>query len=344
MKKILFFAAFTFCVQFSHSQVGIGTSNPQGAFEVVNTTDGMLISRVALVNTTTATILTPTKSEMAYNTATAGDVTPGYYYWETTPTVATDRWIRLANSSNDDWKKTGNAGTTPGTNFIGTTDAQDLRFKTGGTDRLNVSNTSGQLQTYTLGSATDPSYSFQTDSNSGIYSAAADNINITTGGTERVRIDANGNVGINKTATEKLDVNGNVRLSGALMPNNISGTTGKALLSAGAGVAPTWTPYTYTNLGNTLEISKYFSTISTPNGGSGNWPNNTVRAFVITGPVTVNSTLFINFIGPYVASNAGLIIQSVTSETGQIRVAVLNTSGATIPGGLSIPITIAGFF
>ena len=50
-----------------------------------------------------------------------------------------------------------------------------------------------------------------------------------------------GNVGIGTAApTQALDVTGNVRFSGALMPNNLAGTTGQVLTSAGAGVAPTW--------------------------------------------------------------------------------------------------------
>lgn len=47
------------------------------------------------------------------------------------------------------------------------------------------------------------------------------------------------NVGIGiATPTERLHVNGNVRFSGALMPNNLPGTTGQILISQGAGVAP----------------------------------------------------------------------------------------------------------
>ena len=51
-----------------------------------------------------------------------------------------------------------------------------------------------------------------------------------------------GFVGINNAApTEKLDVTGNIRFSGALKPNNLSGTAGQFLTSQGASSAPTWT-------------------------------------------------------------------------------------------------------
>ncbi len=41
-------------------------------------------------------------------------------------------------SMNAQWSLTGNAGTTPGTNFIGTTDNRDLVFKTNGTEKMKV--------------------------------------------------------------------------------------------------------------------------------------------------------------------------------------------------------------
>ena len=52
---------------------------------------------------------------------------------------------------------------------------------------------------------------------------------------------ASGYVGINtNTVSEALTVNGNVRFSGALMPNNLPGTAGQFLQSAGPGAPPVW--------------------------------------------------------------------------------------------------------
>lgn len=182
------------------AQVGIGNTTPQGTLDVSSTNDGLLIPRIALTNTSTATIITPTKSELVYNTATAGDVTPGYYYWETTPTVASDRWIRLVSgTTSNDWSTTGNSGTTAGTNYVGTTDAQDLRFKTQATDRLNISNTNGQLQSYYSGAAATPAFSWNADPNTGILRSAADNLGITTNGVEGLRVRENSSVSIGAT-------------------------------------------------------------------------------------------------------------------------------------------------
>lgn len=58
---------------------------------------------------------------------------------------------------------------------------------------------------------------------------------------ERMRLDAEGRLGIGTSPSQALDVIGNVRFSGALMPNNTAGTSGQVLTSAGAGLVPIWT-------------------------------------------------------------------------------------------------------
>lgn len=167
------------------SQVGVGTITPNAALDITSTDNGILVPRIALVNTTTATVVTPTTSEIVYNTATINDVTPGFYYWNGTA------WVRILTGTNDDWKTTGNTSTTAGTNYIGTTDAVDLRIKTQATDRWNISNTNnGQLQSYSLGTAALPTYSWQTDTNTGLFSSGADQLDFSTNATARFRIPA----------------------------------------------------------------------------------------------------------------------------------------------------------
>ena len=108
-----------------YAQVGIGTTTPEAALDVSSTNDGLLFPRVALTATDVATINTPTVSELVYNTATSApgpnQVTPGFYYWNDSI------WVRVATGSN--WSLTGNSGSDPNTNFIGTTDNQPLNFR-----------------------------------------------------------------------------------------------------------------------------------------------------------------------------------------------------------------------
>ncbi len=61
-------------------------------------------------------------------------------------------------------------------------------------------------------------------------------------GTTLSAVDKSGNIGIGNAApSQKLDVTGNIKFSGALMPNNLPGTSGNVLTSQGAGTAPIWT-------------------------------------------------------------------------------------------------------
>ncbi len=94
---------------------------------------GILIPRVPLTQTSSNAPIGGgvATSLMVYNTATANDVTPGYYYWDGT------KWVRILGSNNA-WLLLGNAGTTAGTNFLGTTDAQSLVFKTNNTEWMRL--------------------------------------------------------------------------------------------------------------------------------------------------------------------------------------------------------------
>lgn len=208
IRLLLYIGILISVSQNSYSQVGISTTNPEGALDITSSNDGVLIPRIALTANNSALPLTaPTISELIYNTATvagANGVSPGYYYWDGS------LWIGLQIGRNSDWSITGNSGTTAGTNFIGTTDAQDFRIKTGigGIDRWNISNTNnGQLQSYSLGTAALPIYSWQTDPNTGLFSPSADVLATSTNGNERMRIEADGDVGIGTSAASyKLSV------------------------------------------------------------------------------------------------------------------------------------------
>jgi trimeric autotransporter adhesin len=115
---------------------------------------GFLPNEVSLSATNSASpFTTPDTGLVVYNYATAGtapnNVVPGYYYWTGSawvmmlaPGVGTSGQVLTSNgggapswttiSTNSGWSLTGNSGTTVGTNFIGTTDAQPLEFKVNG--------------------------------------------------------------------------------------------------------------------------------------------------------------------------------------------------------------------
>ena len=125
----------------SFSQVGIGTTNPDtnAVLDITSTATapgGLLLPRVQLIATNNAAPLTaPVEPGMTvYNLASVNDVTPGYYYHNGTV------WVRIAanSDSSDDWKTTGNAGTSVASNFIGTTDNVSFQIRTNGNERIRV--------------------------------------------------------------------------------------------------------------------------------------------------------------------------------------------------------------
>ncbi len=142
----------------SIAQVGVDTTTPRGALDVSSTTQGIVFPNVALVNINTQTAINPQggaipAGTVVYNTATSGtapnNVAPGLYYWNGS------RWVAFAGSPGGlDWSLTGNSGTTAGTNFLGTTDAQDLRLFTNNIERIRI-RVNGNVGINTVGDAVD---------------------------------------------------------------------------------------------------------------------------------------------------------------------------------------------
>jgi environmental stress-induced protein Ves len=143
MKKlILLLCIFALFSSVNAQNVGINatgaTAHSSAILDVSSSSSGILIPRLALTQTTSAAPVTsPEISLMVYNTATVNDVTPGFYYWNGSS------WVRFLAGAVYAWNLTGNAGTTPGTNFLGTTDAQDFTIRTNNVENVRV--TSGGL-------------------------------------------------------------------------------------------------------------------------------------------------------------------------------------------------------
>lgn len=100
IKKVLFLLLALFYAQFLLAQnMSINnTGNAPDAssmLDVSSDTKGLLIPRISLTLTTTASPVTsPANSLLVYNTNTAGDVTPGYYYWYS----AQAKWVRVGKT------------------------------------------------------------------------------------------------------------------------------------------------------------------------------------------------------------------------------------------------------
>lgn len=125
--------------------VGIGTNAPDASakLHIEDPNRGLMVPRVSLVDVTNG--LTPVNAPMTgllvfnTNVGVTGGSGTGFYYWDGTI------WKRLQPyNGGDDWHLLGNAGTNPAVNFVGTTDNQDLVFRTNGVENARI-NTSGNV-------------------------------------------------------------------------------------------------------------------------------------------------------------------------------------------------------
>ncbi len=129
-----------------NDNIGFGTNSPNlsSQLEMTAINKGLLINRVILSATNNAApITTPATGLLVYNTATASTgstaVSPGFYYCNGS------KWIAMDGSNGRDWSLTGNAGTTAGTNFLGTTDAVSLVLSTDSSPRMVVRSGAGEV-------------------------------------------------------------------------------------------------------------------------------------------------------------------------------------------------------
>lgn len=122
------------------NNIGIGTTKPdQSAVLDINSTDkGLLMPRMSLQQRNG--IQNPAQGLVVYQT----DFISGFYFYDG------KEWKAMTNEANansvaDDpsnWSKTGNVGTNPATNFIGTTDNAALRFRVNNIKAGEINNTS----------------------------------------------------------------------------------------------------------------------------------------------------------------------------------------------------------
>lgn len=210
----------------------------------------------------------------AYNAGTSGQVLLS------SGAGAAPQWTSFSSINLNTWYLTGNSGTTPGTNFIGTTDAQPLEFKSNsqkcgyadysssaattsfGYEALNANtgsyntafgynalfaNTTGTQNT-AVGNSALLTNDIGTNNTAIGYGAdvSAHNLTNATAIGYNAKASASNTVTIGNNSVTQFEFNG------ALMPYYSgafnSGTSGQVLLSAGANAAPQWTSFSNINL------------------------------------------------------------------------------------------------
>lgn len=118
---------------FANAQTVIVTDDPtyvtgqaSAALDVNSIARGFLAPRMTQAQRTAIT--SPAEGLLVYQT----DGTKGFYYF------TNSAWTPLASGSGTQWSTTGNAGTSSGTNFLGTKDSISLRLRTNGVQRMII--------------------------------------------------------------------------------------------------------------------------------------------------------------------------------------------------------------
>ena len=116
------------------AQVGIGTTNPDNssALDIVSTNAGVLIPR--LTENQKTNVNNPVLGLLIFQT----DAESGFWYYNGSS------WVRLEQNDRN-WSLTGNSGTDASTQFIGTSDNEDLIIKSNDTERIRVNDNSGNI-------------------------------------------------------------------------------------------------------------------------------------------------------------------------------------------------------
>ena len=144
MKAILtclgFFALMNVSAQSPGISINSDGSNADGSaiLDVKSSSKGFLMPRMTEAQKNA--VSNPASGLMIFQT----DGESGFYFYDGTA------WSNL--SKGEGWAFDGNSGTSSGTDFIGTTDAQDLDFRTNNVNRMRLTQ-SGQIEVLNTGSS-----------------------------------------------------------------------------------------------------------------------------------------------------------------------------------------------
>ena len=320
------------------SQVGVNTTTPNAMMDITSANQGVLIPRVALLSAIdNTTVVNPqggalVTSTLVYNTTPAGvipdNVIAGFYYWNGT------RWVAVGSDGRD-WTITGNNGTNPTNNFIGTLDDVDFRVRTNNNLRFNFTN-NGRLRAYDNGLVTQPTYSWMGDEDTGLWRPAANTLDFSTTGISRIRINDTGNVGINNTvAPARLTVQGTSNApafpgatSNGILRIALNGTEGLDIGKAGAADSfSAWIQSGFSGSADPLSLQ--------PLGG-----NVGINTTAPSNSLHVNGTVRIV---DGTQANGRVLTSNGTGVASWQPISINNVIGVLPTAGINIPSTTANF-
>ncbi len=138
---LLFTATLLLVPGDASAQIGINSTatapNNRSILDLSDASRGLLLPRMTRAERVAIAAPAPANSLLVYQTDDFVPAPPalpepkGLWYRDGA------NWVRVG-SGGPAWQLGGNAGTNPTTNFVGTTDAQDLSIRTNGQDRIRI--------------------------------------------------------------------------------------------------------------------------------------------------------------------------------------------------------------
>jgi hypothetical protein len=197
--------------------------------------------------------------------------------------------------------------------------------------------TSGRLLQAATGTALLPAFTFSADTNTGIYTPAADTLAFTVGGTEQARLSSTG-LGLGTTTpSSRLTIAGDAFITGALRDSsNASGTSGMVLTSTGSG-----TQWLATSSLGISGVSTFLGLTDTPSNFSinGAIPYESSDTLAFSSNFTYDGTLLRStngMLGAYFGSTAADIADAGAIRLGNAELIAWEASPAGTDVSLSV--------